>query len=114
MYVLLAALTPVQELLGAVGLLLSGLLALAGVVFTALRQGATADQAAEMERKVNAFEEQDRMLERTREEADRAIARASAAETRAEALEAAMEAWRRRALTAEEKVDKWHLGREGM
>jgi len=111
---ILAAEGQTYGLYGAIVVLGSGLITLSGVIFTAIRQGRTVDKAAETERKVSLFEEQDRMLVRERERADRAEARVAVLEPLIDTKDTQISEWRSRALAAEERVDKWNLGREGL
>lgn len=114
-------LTSTQILLTALGTIVVGMMTLAGVLFTAVRQGRTADKAAATEAQLQRFEEQDRMLVRERERADRADDRADAAEAkaalsdeRAKAAEGREAEWRRKAMDAEAVIVKWGLNQEGL
>lgn len=99
--------TQTQALYGAIGLIFSGLLTFAGVVFTAVWQRRTADKAAETERKISLFEEQDRLYDRAQREIVRLSARTDALEVETERLRDERDTWRRRARVAEDKVDEW-------
>lgn len=99
--------TQTQALYGAIGLIVSGLLTFAGVVFTAMWQRSTADRAAATEKKISTFEEQDRLLERERQRADRAEARVAVVEAENDRIRRDRDDFRRRTRVAEDKVEKW-------
>jgi hypothetical protein len=92
----------------------AALITLVGVVFTTVRNGRTAAKAAENEERLNRFEEQDRMLLRERERADRAEQREAAANARADAADARAAEAIARAVAAERVIVKWNLKREDL
>ncbi len=95
-------------LIGAVATIAVGLLALAGVRWTARQQG----RLAENERKLSLFEEQDRLLEQNRREADRAFEDRERMRTERDLIAADRDQWRHRAVTAEKQVVDWIEKRE--
>lgn len=109
------AISQTQALYTAITALLVGLLGFLGTWLTVR----ASRRATENERKLNLFEEQDRLLEQNRTDADRARRereemRADRDRARGQRDEALGERdeWRRRALHAERQVTEWLENRE--